>query len=185
MDKDVQEIFDNIRDVVAVHQDDVAKMGQHVAEAKQIPNQIQAELSAVNRNIHILEAATLKAEEAGQRIFQLLTSKPQITHDTAKMWVGASLVAALVFLAAGTVIGWQYAQDKVKDSVIAYTDALSKLPEDAQWAATKEGKLAFRVWPKSLAKWNLSSISDSDIAGRLYWAFTAEGLNAYNRTTKK
>ena len=52
------------------------------------------------------------------------------------MWVGLSLVAALLFFAAGGYAGWRYAQDGV-------TAEIAQLPELAKWAASKEGKAVY------------------------------------------
>jgi len=78
-----------------------------------------------------------KAEAAGQRISQQLTEEPRITRDRAKMWVGLSLLAALLFFAAGGYAGWRYAQDGV-------TKEIAQLPELAKWAASKEGKAVYK-----------------------------------------
>jgi len=130
VDKDVEEIFENIRDVVAVHQDDVAAMDKLVKH-------LHSELQSVCVGIRSLEEATKKAEAAGQRITQQLTEEPRITKDRAKMWVGLSLVAALLFFAAGGYAGWRYAQDGV-------TEEIAKLPEMAKWATSKEGKAVYQ-----------------------------------------
>lgn len=130
VNKDVEEIFENIRDVVAVHQDDVAAMGKHVAQMK-------SELQTVGLSIRKLEEVARNAEAAGQRINQQLTEEPRITRDRAKMWVGLSLLAALLFFAAGGYAGWRYAQDGV-------TAEIAQLPEMAKWAASKEGKVVYR-----------------------------------------
>ena len=138
VNKDVEEIFENIRDVVAVHQDDVAAMGKHVAQMK-------SELQTVGLSIRTLEEASRKAEAAGQRITQQLTEEPRVTRDRAKMWVGLSLVAALLFFAAGGYAGWRYAQDGV-------TAEIAQLPELAKWAASKEGKMAYQFAMKGSLK---------------------------------
>ena len=130
VNKDVEEIFENIRDVVAVHQDDVAAMGKHVAQMK-------SELQTVGLSIRALEEASRKAEAAGQRITQQLTEEPRITRDRAKMWVGLAMLAALLFFAAGGYAGWRYAQDGV-------TKEIAQLPELAKWAASKEGKAVYQ-----------------------------------------
>ena len=130
VNKDVEEIFENIRDVVAVHQDDVAAMDKLV-------KYLHSELQSVSLGIRTLEEASRKAEAAGQRISQQLTEEPRITRDRAKMWVGLSLLAALLFFAAGGYAGWRYAQDGV-------TKEIAQLPEMAKWAASKEGKAVYQ-----------------------------------------
>lgn len=130
VNKDVEEIFENIRDVVAVHQDDVAAMDKLVKH-------LHSELQSVSLGIRTLEEASKKAEAAGQRISQQLNEEPRITRDRAKMWVGLSLVAALLFFAAGGYAGWRYAQDGV-------TAEIAQLPELAKWAASKEGKAVYQ-----------------------------------------
>ena len=138
MNKDVEEIFENIRDVVAVHQDDVAAMDKLV-------KYLHSELQSVSLGIRTLEEASRKAEAAGQRISQQLTEEPRITQDRAKMWVGLSLLAALLFFAAGGYAGWRYAQDGV-------TAEIAQLPELAKWAASKEGKMAYQFAMKGSLK---------------------------------
>ncbi len=130
VNKDVEEIFENIRDVVAVHQDDVAAMGKHIKH-------LQSELQSVGLGIRVLEEASRKAEAAGQRITQQLNEEPRITRDRAKMWVGLSLVAALLFFAVGGYAGWRYAQEDV-------TEEIAKLPEMTKWAASKEGREVYQ-----------------------------------------
>ena len=130
MNKDVEEIFENIRDVVAVHQDDVAAMDKLV-------KYLHSELQSVSLGIRTLEEASRKAEAAGQRISQQLTEEPRITQDRAKMWVGLAMLAALLFFAAGGYAGWRYAQDGV-------TKEIAQLPELAKWAASKEGKAVYQ-----------------------------------------
>ncbi len=130
VNKDVEEIFENIRDVVAVHQDDVAAMDKLV-------KYLHSELQSVSLGIRTLEEASRKAEAAGQRISQQLTEEPRITQDRAKMWVGLSLLAALLFFAAGGYAGWRYAQDGV-------TKEIAQLPELTRWAASKEGKTVYQ-----------------------------------------
>ncbi|HML53253.1 MAG TPA: recombinase family protein [Solidesulfovibrio magneticus] len=86
-----------------------------------------------------LESQIQRLKDAGaDKIFSdVITEEPRITRDRAKMWVGLSLLTALLFFATGGYAGWRYAQDGV-------TKEIAQLPELAKWAASKDGKAVYQ-----------------------------------------
>lgn len=144
MDEELHEIFEDMKDLVAVHRDIAKTFGQQIADAKKIPEQIKADLQAVSLTVTGLEAATAKAEQVAARI-EKQRKESCVPVSRAKQWVGMALAAALIFAVAGGYAGWRYAQDSVKDSIVAYNSAVEKLPETAKWAVSAEGMKAKKL----------------------------------------
>ncbi len=144
MDEELHEIFEDMKDLVAVHRDIAKTFGQQVAEAKKIQEQIKADLQAVSLTVTGLEAATAKAEQVAARI-EKQRNESCVSVSRAKWGVGMSLAAALIFAAAGGYGGWYYAQEGVKEAKAEYNAATAKLPENAKWVATPEGQKAKKL----------------------------------------
>jgi len=132
-----------------------------------------------------LEQTVQQAEKVARSLDSQIRQEPRISRGRAAMWAAVCLVVALIFASAGAVAGWQYAQSGVGDAAEDYHIAKALLPEAAQWAASKEGRMAFRTWPQSVGKWNLSKWADSDIVERLNWAFTPEATTAYSKSKRQ
>lgn len=144
MAEELHEIFEDMKDLVAVHRDIAKTFGQQVAEAKKIPEQIKADLQAVSLTVTGLEAATARAEQVAARI-EKQRQESCVSVSRAKQWVGMSLVAALLFLGAGIFTGWRWAQEGVKEAMAEYNAAAAKLPDTAKWAVSADGVKAKKL----------------------------------------
>lgn len=117
---------------------------QFKATSSQQVNSFHSDAQNISQSVNRLEITISKAEQVADRIENQLRNEPRIPATRAKQWVCMSLIAALIFFAAGGYAGWRYAQDSVKDVITTYNSAAEKLPETAKWAASPEGQKAKR-----------------------------------------
>jgi hypothetical protein len=118
---------------------------QFKAASSQQVSSFHSDAQNIIQSVNGLENTISKAEQVAARIENHLRNEPRIPVDRAKMWVGASLIAALLFFVAGGYAGWRYAQDSVKDAIAEYNAAAAKLPDTAKWAVSAEGVKAKKL----------------------------------------
>lgn len=115
---------------------------QFKATSSQQVNSFHSDAQTISQSVNGLENTISKAEQVAARIENHLRNEPRIPVNRAKQWIGVSLIAALIFAAAGGYAGWRYAQDSVKDAIAEYNAAAAKLPDAVKWVTTPEGQKA-------------------------------------------